>query len=217
MWEEALDGLASTSAPTTARSSTTNFDFDGEPISSPTSPGVPTRGKRFRSLPRFRIPTKPTTRPSATRSSALLTYMDLDGGHTDHRGADRSGVPRILHQRPDRRPAGRGRRSSKGDKIARRCLGDGRAGFGSGEASGRIRRPRSHLQGSRLRVARRRLLDVPRDEPRHPPPRRTLRLHLEPQLRRTPGAGWSHPSGLTRDGGGGGDRRPLRRRRGNGQ
>ena len=43
---------------------------------------------------------------------------------------------------------------------------------------------------------------------------RALRLDLEPQLRRPPGPQGPHPSGVAGDGGGGGDRRPLRRRAG---
>ena len=43
-------------------------------------------------------------------------------------------------------------------------------------------------------------------------PGRALRLDLQPQLRRAPGRGRAHPSGEPGDGGGGGDRRPLRRR-----
>jgi len=39
-----------------------------------------------------------------------------------------------------------------------------------------------------------------------------MRQHLESQFRRTPGQGRPHPSGESRDGGGSGDRRALRRR-----
>src|SRR5258708_8366296 len=42
--------------------------------------------------------------------------------------------------------------------------------------------------------------DVSRDESRHPRPRRTLRLHEQPQLRRPPGPRWPHPPRLARDG-----------------
>ena len=41
---------------------------------------------------------------------------------------------------------------------------------------------------------------------------RALRLDLEPQFRRPPGLQGPHASGVAGDGGGGGDRRPLRRR-----
>ena len=40
----------------------------------------------------------------------------------------------------------------------------------------------SDLPGCRLRVARARLLDVPRHEPGPPRARRALRLHFQPQL-----------------------------------
>src|SRR5712691_10552716 len=61
-------------------------------------------------------------------------------------------------------------------------------------------------------MARARLLDVPGHEPRQARAGRTLRLHLEPQFRGAPRLQGPHPSGLARHGGGGRDRRPLRRR-----
>ena len=64
--------------------------------------------------------------------------------------------------------------------------------------------PRQDLPRSRLRMARARLLHVPRDEPRQARPRRALRLDLEPQLRRPPGPRRPHAPGQPRDGGGGG-------------
>ena len=42
-------------------------------------------------------------------------------------------------------------------------------------------------------------------------PQRALRLDLEPQFRGPAGLQGPHPSGVAGDGGGGGDRRPLRR------
>src|SRR6185437_4481774 len=77
---------------------------------------------------------------------------------------------------------------------------DGRTRLAKSEAPGRRRRPRRHLQVRGLRVARARLQHVPRHEPRHPATRRTLRLDLEPQLRRPPRPRWPHPSGQSRDG-----------------
>ena len=66
----------------------------------------------------------------------------------------------------------------------------------------------------RLRMARAGLLDVPGDEPRQARARRALRLDLEPQFRGPPGLQGPHPSRLAGDGGGGGDRRAVRRREG---
>ena len=58
---------------------------------------------------------------------------------------------------------------------------------------------------------KRRLLDVPGDEPRHPRARRALRLDLEPQLRGPAGTRRAHAPRLPGDGGRGGHRRPFRR------
>ena len=66
----------------------------------------------------------------------------------------------------------------------------------------------------RLRMARARLLDVPRDEPRQARARRALRLDLEPQLRGPPGLQGPHPPGVAGDGGRRRDRGPLRGRAG---
>jgi hypothetical protein len=60
-------------------------------------------------------------------------------------------------------------------------------------------------------MARARLLDVPGHESRQAGARPAVRLDLEPQFRRPSGLQGSHASGFARDGGGGGDRRPLRR------
>src|SRR6058998_3734052 len=61
-------------------------------------------------------------------------------------------------------------------------------------------------------MAQRGVLDVPGDERRYPQVRGALRLHVEPQLRRTPGARRSHPSDEPADGCGGCGRGPARRR-----
>ena len=79
------------------------------------------------------------------------------------------------------------------------------------KARGRGRGARRGLPRRGLRLAQRRLLDVPGDEPGHPQPRRALRLDLEPQLRGPPGQGRPHAPGLAEDGRRGGDRGPLRR------
>ena len=63
-------------------------------------------------------------------------------------------------------------------------------------------------------MARRRLFDVPRHEPRHPAARRALRLDLEPQLRGPAGPGRPHPPGQPAMAAAAADRRPLRRRPG---
>jgi 3-isopropylmalate/(R)-2-methylmalate dehydratase large subunit len=69
-------------------------------------------------------------------------------------------------------------------------------GLGPGPAAGRGRGPGHDLQGRRRRMARRRVLDVPGHEPGPAGPGRAQRLHLEPELRRPPGQGRSHPPGV---------------------
>src|SRR5207253_9236465 len=72
--------------------------------------------------------------------------------------------------------------------------------------------PRSQFHSGRIRVARARMLHVPGDERCPARARRALRIDVEPQLRGTPGHRRTHPSGQSRHGGGGGHRRPVRRR-----
>ena len=55
-----------------------------------------------------------------------------------------------------------------GSKVAASVQRDGRAGLPAGQGAGRGRGPRPGLPRRRLRLARSRLLDVPRHEPRHP-------------------------------------------------
>ena len=72
-------------------------------------------------------------------------------------------------------------------------------------------RPRvsTRFHAARVRVAERRLLDVPRHEPRHPRARRALRLDLEPQLRGPAGPRRAHAPDEPGDGRRRRDRRPL--------
>ena len=132
------------------------------------------------------------------------------GGHADPRDRDRPRLPRLLHERAHRRPARRGEHH-RGQAGRLQRARDGGAGLRPREGAGRARGPRRDLHGGGLRVARRRLLDVPRHEPGHPAAGRALRLHLQPQLRGPAGAGRTHAPRESADGGGGGDRRPLRR------
>ena len=102
----------------------------------------------------------------------------------------------------------------EGRKVAEHGQRDGRARVGGGQGRGRGRGPRRGLPRRRLRLAQRRLLDVPGHEPRHPQPGRALRFDLEPQLRGPPGQGRPHPPRQPEDGRRGSHRRPLRRHQG---
>ena len=86
-----------------------------------------------------------------------------------------------------------------------------RARLRPGEGASRGRRPRRHLQGRGLRVARAGLLHVPRHEPRQVGAGRALRVHFEPQFRRPSGPSRAHPSGVAANGRGRGHRRTFRR------
>ena len=147
-------------------------------------------------------------RRAAERS---LAYMGLKGGEkiTDI-ALDRVFIGSCTNARiEDLREVAR---VVDGKTVNAERLGDDRARLRPGEGAGRGRRPRQDLPQGRLRLARARLLHVPRDESRQAQARRALRLDLEPQFRRPPGLQGPHPSGVAGHGGGRRDRRPVRRR-----
>ena len=154
------------------------------------SPGAPTRARACRCPARCRTrPTSPTP-TSARRAERALAYMDLRAGHADARHRGRHGLPRLLHQRPDRGPAGRRRGAARAARSPTACgCSSCPARCGSrqqAEAEG-LRRG---LHRRRRRVALRRLLDVPGHEPGHARARASARAsHLQPQLRGPAGPG----------------------------
>ena len=94
--------------------------------------------------------------------------MALEAGTALRGRRDRPRLHRLVHERPPRATCARPPRSCAGKRVASRRAGDGRAGLDGGQGGGRGRGPRPRLRRRRLRVAQRRLLDVPRHEPRHP-------------------------------------------------
>jgi hypothetical protein len=88
--------------------------------------------------------------------------------------------------------------------------GHGRSGlFAVKRRRGRGAQRGLHRRG--IRVARARLLDVPRDEPGQAGAGRTRREHEQPQFRGSAGQGRAHPPGVPRRGRRHRDRRALRR------
>ena len=120
------------------------------------------------------------------------------GRHADRGDPARPRLHRLVHELAHRRPARRGARSSR---AARSPATSTRW---SSRARVQVKRQAEAegldevFQRGRLRLARRRLLDVPGHEPRHPAAGRALRLDLEPQLRGPPGPRRPHPPRLAR-------------------
>ncbi len=141
---------------------------------------------------------------------AALDYMGLDGRHADPGDQGRLGVHRLVHQQPDVGSA-RCCPDRQGPQGGRPCARLGRARLGEHQAHGGSRGTRPRLPRRRLRMARTGLLDVPGRQRRHDRAGREERLDLQPQLRRPPGTGRSHPPGESRDGRGRRHRRPHRR------
>ena len=121
---------------------------------------------------------------AAIRSRARI--YGFEGRRAARRDRHRPRVHRLLHQWPDRGSSRRGRDGERqdGQRAGQR---DGRAGLGTGEGAGRGGGARQDLPRRWIRMARARLLHVPRDESRPPRAGRALRLHLEPQFRGPPG------------------------------
>ena len=114
--------------------------------------------------------------------------------HSDGGGPHRQGLHRLVHQRTHRGPQGRRRRYPGPKGQGRRaCHGSPRIVRGEGES--RAGGDRGHLPGRWVRLARGRMLNVPRHEPRHPAAGGALRVDLQPQLRGPPGQGRPHPPG----------------------
>ena len=149
------------------------------PSSTPRSRSTPRRSRRWspgapipawwpRSPTRFRTPelgeARPTARPPSARSP---TWRSSPGTPmTGDRARPR--VHRLVHELADPGPArGRGRWS----RAARSPARSGAMvvpGSAAGQGAGRGRGPRRGLPRRRLRLAHRRLLDVPGHEPGHP-------------------------------------------------
>ena len=111
--------------------------------------------------------------------AAALGHMKLQPGRAAGRHADRRRFHRLLHEQPADRPARSGAGGGGPARLLRR-QGAGGARIAPHRRSGRLRGIARGVRGGRVRVARRRLLDVPGDEPgqagrgrRSRPPRRT--------------------------------------------
>ncbi len=92
--------------------------------------------------------------PSERKSvAAALEYMALKPGTAIHIDPDRLRLHRLLHQRADRGPAGRGGDASRPSRGQGRSR-PGRARQRNGQAAGRGRRARQDFPRGRLRVAR---------------------------------------------------------------
>ena len=147
----------------------------------------------------------PGKQAAAARS---LKYMGLTPGTPLCRGRDRHGLHRVVHQRPHRGPA-RGRQGHGGPPRQGGAARDDRPGLGPRAPPGRGRGAAGQADRGRLRLPARRLLDVPRHEPRPARAGRALRLDLEPELRGPAGPGRAHAPGLAGHGRGGGGHRPA--------
>ena len=128
------------------------------------SRGARTRARRRRSRPRARAATTPD-------EERALAYMGARGrARRCEDVADRPRLHRLVHQRPARGPARRRQRGREAGTSRRACAAMVVPGSMAvklpAEAEGLDR----VFTDGRLRVAQRRLLDVPRHEPRHPAP-----------------------------------------------
>ncbi len=159
--------------------------------SSRSSPGARTRPGRLAERHRPR-PRGDYADPNDTASAAARARVHGPRrGHADEGHPRRRRLHGLVHELPHRRPA-RVRLDHQGPEEGRRRARHGRSGQRSRAHRGRGRGHRQDRRGVRRRVALRRLLDVPRDEPRPARPRRALRIHVQPQLRGQAGQGRAH-------------------------
>ena len=154
-------------------------------------------------------PAASDARQQRAEIEAALAYMGLTPGTPLDRHRGRPRVHRLVHQRriEDLRAAADVARL--GRAPSRRWVVPGSTPIKrQAEAEGLDR----IFTARRLRMARRRLLAVHRDQRRSARARRALRLDVEPQLPRTPGPERPHPSHEPRDGRGCRGHRPPHRR-----
>ena len=162
---QAVRALAHAADATTARASTARSRSTAATI----APMVTWGTSPEDALPiTGRVP-DPADAADAERRDAMqraLDYMGLAPGTAldGHRGRPR--VHRLLHQRPHRGPAQRRRGGRAAARVADGVEAWVVPGSGLVKRAGRGRRPRPRVPRRRLRVARRRLLDVPRHERR---------------------------------------------------
>ena len=114
-----------------------------------------------------RIPDPGAAGADAAAISEALGFMGFSGRSSDRRDEGRRGVRRLLHELAAVGPA-RGGACGQGPPGVAARQGARRPGVERCSARGRGRRAARDFSGRRLRVARRGLLDVPRDEPRPP-------------------------------------------------
>ena len=131
----------------------------------------------------------PASSPDDERALARggLAFMDLRAGRADRGHDDRRRLHRLVHQRAHlgsaRGGARRAQRAAWRPACGRCVVPGSQAVRAQAEAEGLPR----DLPRRGLRVARGRLLDVPRDEPRQARRARDVRVVQQPQLQGPPG------------------------------
>ena len=208
-WEQALDGWRALATDEGA-----SYDRDVEidvrelapQVTWGTNPGMVTSIEGAVPGSRRTTPTPTSARPSSARSPTWRSSPARRSA-TSRSTASSSARART----PASRTCARRHRSSPASASTRRCARWSCPGSATVKRQAEEEGLDRIFEARRLRVAARRLLDVPRHEPGHPRSRRALRLDVEPELRGPAGRRRPHASRQPGDGRGDGDRGPLRR------
>ena len=177
--------------PTPARRFDTEVTVDTAALSPAGHLGHEPRAGRARHRPGPGSRPSWTVRPTASRPSARSPTWRSSPARRSRTSRSTACSSAPARTRASRTCAWRPRWCAAG-RSRRPCDAMVVPGLAAGEGAGRAGGPRRGLPSRRVRVARGRLLDVPRDEPGHPPARRALRLDVEPQLRGPPGPRRAH-------------------------
>ena len=172
--------------------------------------GHQSRVRACRSVRAF--PTRDDRRRRRTRQRRTSAGVHGPAGrHAAARHRGRHRVPRLVHQRSHRGPACGGRGAARAARSPTRCGCSSCRARCAVKAQAEAEGLDEIFTAAGAEWRQRRLLDVPRHEPRPARAGRAVRVDVEPQLRRPPGQGRPHASGVAAGRRGHrGDRAPVR-------
>ena len=189
-WDEAVAEWSQACPPIAARTSTANSTIDAADARSlrqlGNKPGHGHRRQITVPLPDAATPARPTRKPSSAPSNIWISRPAHRSNRSPSTASSSAPAPTDASKTCAPPPVVRG--YNVATTFARWSSPARRPVKAQAEKEGLDQ----IFNDRRLRLARARMLHVPRHEPRHSLPRRALRLDQQPQLRRPPGPRRAH-------------------------